>query len=696
MNDRVTVAFADNFLTSFANLPRQIQVKVTDFINKFRNNPKSSSIHMEKLKNAKDEKLFSARINDEYRAILAIEEETGVYLVLWVDHHDEAYEWARRKKCLINKELGSIQVFDVLEDGEHIVSDTTNYLFNDYSEKQLIDVGVPQEQITLVKHIIDLDEFASLKSSFAKDTYESLEWLANGFDYEDVKALYDEQKVSSAPTTIEEALKNDNTKQSFIIVEGEDELVRIMSEPLEKWRIFLHPSQRKIVEQKYNGPARITGGAGTGKTVVAIHRAKYLADKLTDNYKILFTTFTANLAKDIEDNLMKICSVEKLRSIDVMHLDLWVSRFLKANGFNYEINYDKIDELWEQAYNNSGENIPFDYLFVKDEYVKIIVCQDEISLPSYMGASRIGRGIKIDRPTKAKIWHIVEEYTKLMRDLQIRDIDTAMYECRKVLSNQNKNTEYQYIIVDEAQDFSTNAFKLLRLIAGDEHENDMFIVGDSHQRIYNKKAVLSKCGINVRGRSSLLKINYRTTEEIRKYAFSLLKGIPFDDLDNNEEKQDKCQSLTHGDLPVISNFKDGNAEFDYLKNEIKKLIDSGVDSKNICLVCRTKKYCNQYNTMLSESGIKAYEIKRSNTDDRNRDGIRISTMHRIKGLEFQYVFVVACNYRVVPLITAITNQDSIAKEESITAERCLLYVALTRAQKKAYITSYGTPSEFLK
>ncbi len=694
MSDRVTVAFADNFLTSFANLPRQIQVKVTDFINKFRNNPKSSSIHMEKLKNSKDDKIFSARINDEYRAILAIEEDTGVYLVLWVDHHDEAYEWARRKKCLINKELGSIQVFDVLDESEESPI-SESYLFESYSNAQLIDIGVPEEQLSLVKHIIDLDEFNSMKDSFSKETYENLEWLANDFNYDEVKALYDEQKITVSPATIEEALQNDSTKQSFVIVEGEDELVRIMSEPLEKWRIFLHPSQRKVVEKNYNGPARVTGGAGTGKTVVAIHRAKHLSNMLEPEKRILFTTFTANLASDIEENLKKICTVQEMRNIDVMHLDSWVARFLKANGYNYTIDYDRIDNVWEQAYINSGESLDFDYNFVKEEYIKIIVCQNEISLPAYMSASRIGRGVKIDRPTKLKIWHIVEEYNKIMRDERIRDIDTAMYECRRVLMSLNKRTQYQYVVVDEAQDFSTNAFKLLRLIAGDEHSNDMFIVGDSHQRIYKKKAILSKCGINVRGRSNILKINYRTTEEIRKYAFALLKGIPFDDLDNNQETQDFCQSLTHGEKPIIKNFKDGNAEFDYIKNEINSLLNSGVEAMNICIVCRTNKYCNQYNSMLSESGIKVFEIKRSNSDDRSRNGIRVSTMHRIKGLEFQYIFVVACNNRVVPLTSAITNQDPIAKEESIISERCLLYVSLTRAQKKAYITSYGKQSEFL-
>lgn len=697
MDTTIKVALTDNFLTSFAALPRQIQVRVTEFINKFKNNPRSSSIHLEKIQNAMDDKIYSARINDAYRTIIAVEEDTGVYLILWVDHHDEAYEWARKKKCLINKELGAIQVFDVIS-SEEKNSDNIERLFKKYSEQELIDVGVPKEQISFVKDIMDIDQFNKMKDSFSKETYESLEWLANGFEYNEVKDLYDSQKLvdEPIPNNFAEALNSTTTKHSFVVVEGEEELEKIMSEPLEKWRIFLHPSQRKLVEKNFNGPARVTGGAGTGKTVVAIHRAKKLVKELEKDKKILFSTFTANLANDIEYNLKKICNGQDLKNIDVINLDAWVSEFLKLNGYTYRIDYEKIDDIWSQAYINSGENIDYDWNFVKDEYIKIIVCQEEISLAAYMNASRIGRGIKLDRQTKIKIWHIVEEYLKLLRDQQIRDIDTAMFECRMVLKNYQKKLEYQYIIVDEGQDFSTNAYKLLRLIAGEEHRNDMFIVGDSHQRIYNKKAVLSKCGINVRGRGSILRINYRTTEEIRKYAMALLDGISFDNLDNEEEIHDQCQSLTHGEKPVIKNFKDGNEEFDYLFNEINKLKENGVDLRNICLVARTRKYVDYYNQMFTSKGIRVYEIRGSKVDDRNYDGLRIATMHRVKGLEFQYIFIAACNDRVIPLQQAINISDPISRQESITSEKCLLYVALTRAQKKAYITSYGNKSKFLE
>ena len=254
---------------------------------------------------------------------------------------------------------------------------------------------------------------------------------------------------------------------------------------------------------------------------------------------------------------------------------------------------------------------------------------------------------------------------------------------------------YTAIIVDEGQDFGPNAYRLIQPIAGTEHPNDIFIVGDAHQRIYKKRAVLSKCGISVRGRSSRLRINYRTTEEIRKYAFAFLKGISFDNLDDEYEVEEQCQSLTHGDYPEIQHFRSASEEYSFIVDKVKQLYDNGVDLKNIYLVARTTSLLNDYIKTFHDAGIRSFEIKRTKVDNRTYEGVRIATMHRVKGLEFQYMFVAAANNRTIPLALAVDDTDEVSKQASINSEKCLLYVALTRAQKAACITSYGTPSEFL-
>lgn len=698
MTDNVKVAISSDFLTAFARLPRQVQGKVTEFVNKFRNNPMSPGINYEKLNSGIDKKIFSVRIDDTYRGIVVRQQEVGVYLLLWVDHHDEAYQWAARKKCEVNPKTGAIQVFDVKTMVEKVSAPDKVTLFALAKDDELLKLGVPEIQLDFVRSFISKEDFYKAEQSMPHDAYEHLSWLAEGFPMEEVLELVlEEQNASSDNEDLAAALDVPTTLKSFVGVDGEDELRRIMAEPLEKWRVFLHPTQRKIARKEYSGSARVLGGAGTGKTVVAMHRAKYLASKCEGQQRILMTTFTANLAADIRENLRKICTLEELRRIEVIHLDAWVNQFLRESGFSAQIGYDDaIKPLWERAVLLANIDLPFEISFYEEEWNRIVIAQEALTLEKYVKATRNGRGTRLDRKKRMHIWKVFENYQNLMKENQIRDINTAMYESTKLLQSAGRKPRYASIIIDEGQDFSDNAYRLIRALAGEEHPNDIFIVGDYHQRIYRNHPILSKCGINVRGRSSILKINYRTTEEIRKQALLLLKGISFDDLDKGFDLGDKCQSLTHGEKPIVENFGNANDEFDFLLREVKKLKDNGVSLTDICVVARTKKLVDDYIALFTKAGIRSYAIKRNKADDRSFDGLRVATMHRVKGLEFKYVFIAAVNNRVIPLSSAINKADAVSEEESITSEKCLLYVAMTRAQKGVYITSYGRKSEFLE
>lgn len=609
MNNKPTVAISTDFLTAYAALPRQKQGKVTEFFNKFRNDPMHPGINFEKINEGIDKNICSVRIDDTYRGIVVREPESNVYILLWVDHHDEAYAWAKRKKCSINKLTGSVQIFDVQEVIEEQKAIDETALFANISDEVFEKIGLPEEQLPMIKAIKTL--------------------------------------------------------------EG-------------------------LVEKNFNGPARVLGGAGTGKTVVAMHRAKMLASNLESNEKILFTTYTKNLAEDIKDNLRKICTAEEMKRIDIINLDAWVSNFLRRQGYEYQIVYDEeVDKAWRDAIAIAGGDLNFVENFYKDEWVKVVQAQEVYDKVSYCKASRIGRGVRLDRKVRMQIWDVFDEYQNIMNEKLQRDVETAMYECRKILENKKLTGQYTSIIVDEGQDLSPSAYRLLRSLAGDEHRNDIFIVGDSHQRIYRNKAVLSKCGINVRGRSSYLRINYRTTEEIRKFAFGLLNGVSFDDLDDDYDNGKGCQSLTHGDKPEIKKFATPEEELDYLVSRIHELETAGIEQKNICIVARTHKLLDSYIAGLQRAGIKSFEIKANKTDDRTFEGVRIATMHRVKGLEFDYVFAVAVNKKVLPFGTRADFEDDISLEEFRTGEKCLLYVALTRARKSACVTCYGGLSELI-
>ena len=697
MGESVKVAISDDFLNAFAALPRQIQGKVTEFLNKFRNDPTAPGINYEKLNACKDKKICSVRIDNTYRGIVVRQPETGVYLLLWVDHHDEAYAWARNKKCNVNPITGGIQIYEMQVTQKAVPASADVMLFSKASDGDLLELGVPEEMISYVRSIGTAQDFYDRKSFFPDDAFENLSWLAEGIPVDEVKDLFrHDDKAGKVSQNLADALESPETLKSFVVVEGEDELRRIMAEPLEKWRVFLHPAQRKVVNRTYKGSARVLGGAGTGKTVVAMHRAKHLVTGLKENERILFTTFTTNLASDIKDNLRKICTLEELRKIDVINLDAWVAQFLREQGYSAEIIYDdRLSKLWKDAVADCGADTSFSAGFYQDEYTRIVVAQEAFSLEKYVKASRTGRGTRLDRKGRIQVWKVFEAYQNKMKEQNVRDINTAMYECRLLLAKSSAEIRYRHVIVDEGQDLSVNGLRLLRAIAGDEHNDDLFIVGDAHQRIYKNRAALSQCGINVRGRSSILRINYRTTEEIRRTAFAFLNGINFDDLDDDYDDGEKCQSLTHGEKPQVLSFDNANKEFAGVLQKIRALIDSGVSDKNICVVARIHDLVDDYKAKFTANGLRCYELRSSKADDRGQDGIRLATMHRVKGLEFQYIFVVAANKRIIPLAVAIDRTDAVSKNESLTAEKCLLYVALTRAQKGAFISWYGQKSEFL-
>lgn len=694
--DTPMVAISTDFLTSFAALPKNKQGKATEFFNKFRTNPNSPGINYEKIDEGIDKNICSVRIDDAYRAIVVRCPETSVYMLLWVDHHDEAYAWAKRKKCSINKVTGGVQVFDVQEVSLEKQIEK-EYLFSKYTDDQLIRLGLPEEQIPMIRSIDTLDEFFSKKKSIPEDAYEGLEWLAHGFEYDEViETLFDEEADPINADDFAKALQSDSSKKSFVIVDGEEELKRIMAEPLEKWRIFLHPTQRKIVNKSFSGAARVLGGAGTGKTVVAMHRAKRMAEITEQGKRILFTTFTKNLADDIKENLRKIATVDQMKKIEVINLDAWVSSFLKDQGYEYTITYgDELDSVWNEAISIAGGTLDYTKNFYIDEWIKVVQAQEAYSKEKYIKATRIGRGLRLDRIKRLKVWAVFEEYMHLMDERKKRDAEFAMYEARIILEKQYSAGKYECILVDEGQDLSPSAYRLIRALAGEPHSNDIFIVGDAHQRIYRNKAVLSKCGINVRGRSKKLRINYRTTEEIRKYAFALLNGISFDDMDEDYDNGDNCQSLTHGDAPIIKKFTTPEEEIEYIIHEINSLGEAGVLLKDICIVARTHKLIDSYKTAFKQNKINVFEIKANKVDDRSFDGVRIATMHRVKGLEFNYIFVAGVNNKALPYGVRSDFSDDISHKEFETEEKCLLYVALTRAKVGAYITCFGKMSSLV-
>ncbi|MEQ8222011.1 MAG: 3'-5' exonuclease [Candidatus Eremiobacterota bacterium] len=698
----IKIAIGIDFLTSFSNIPQNQQKRVREFIEKFRDNPASSSINYEKIHDVKDKNIRTVRISDSYRAIVLHPEEGNIYMLVWVDHHDEAMAWARKKRFDINPHTGALQIidYDVIEKVSDESVSEEEALFKDIKDKSLLRCGVPEVLLKTVRNIKTVEELESLQAYLPQEVYDALYMFAAGCPEEEI---FREMEISKEEKTSEQdfssALENQDSMRRFYVVEDEKELAEILNAPLEKWRVFLHPGQRKLVKMTAKGPVRILGGAGTGKTVVAMHRAKHLAESVFTKKadKILFTTFSKNLTVDIKNNLKKICSYEAINKIEVINIDAWVNDFLRKQGFTYKIIFKSPDEqCWNKAMNLAPQDLNFDELFYIDEWKEIIQPNGINSLSEYLRVSRVGRGRSINREVRQKIWGVFEEYRNLLNENNMKELDDLVRDARKLLESKGNILPYRAIIVDEGQDMGKEVYKLIRRMVS-EGENDIFITGDCHQKIYQKKVVLSHCGINVSGRrTSKLRLNYRTTEEIRKWAVKLLEGKQIDDMEGGTDEQKGYRSLTHGENPVIKEFKNYDKEFEFIYDYIQDILKKE-KAETVCIVTRTNSLLDKYEKSLQEFGCHCYRISRNKTDSSDEKGIRLAPMHRVKGLEFDYVIIGSANKDIIPLKYPIAEVDNpTAREEAETCERALLYVAATRAKKEVLITGYGEKSEFLK
>lgn len=705
----VKVAVSDQFLEAFSQVPKNKQKKVRRFMTKFRQDPTLPGINYEKIEGTKDPKLRSVRIDQSYRGIVMKPTEGNVYMLLWVDHHDDAYQWARNRVVQIHPETGSLQVIP-MEEGELPVSNGESAsddeegeevdLFAEHRNRELVRLGVPEELMPLVRSIRTEEQLDELQQYLPEEAYEALFLLAAGYTRREVdnELAYSHRQEEIDTEDYATALQRPNSQRRFAVVEDDEELEGMLEAPLEKWRVFLHPTQRRLVTMHANGPVRVLGGAGTGKTVVAMHRAVWLAENFFNDPddQLLFTTFTRNLAADIEENLRLIGSTGVLERIEVTNLDAWVSRFLNRQDYEYTIDYrGQAEDLWEKALMVGPDDRA--RTFLRNEWEQVIQPNGIRSETEYMRVSRVGRGTPLQRSQRAEIWPVFDEYQSLLDEHKLREREGALRDARLILEDKGNILPYQSILVDEAQDMGKQAFKLIReMIPGGDQENDLFIVGDAHQRIYDRQVVLKHCGVNIVGRAYKLRVNYRTTEENRQWAVGLLEGAEYDDLDGGVDDQEVYKSLMRGEEPRVETFDSFQAEAEAIVEYLDGRKGDEELLRDTCLIARTKSLLDNYRGALRAADIGTYVIRKDRSEDRSEPGVRLATMHRAKGLEFERVIIAGVSEGTVPLGKALSRADDEAVQEQIRKrERSLLYVSATRAKREVIVTCHDEPSQWL-
>jgi superfamily I DNA/RNA helicase len=565
-------------------------------------------------------------------------------------------------------------------------------LFGSISDEDLLLAGVPEPLLPAVRALRAEAELDALAPHLPEDAAEILVGLAAGYSLTDAMAEADRvrraQPVDTADFAV--ALGRPESQQRFRIVEDDQDLSAMLDAPLQQWRIFLHPSQRRLVGMRSKGPVRVLGGAGTGKTVVLMHRARHLVRELFRGRddRILVTTFTRNLALDLAANLEHLCGRDAER-VEVVHLHAWAARFLRRQGQALEIVEDRdARAMMQQAVDQVGDlGLPPGFFF--DEWRRVVQPQDLVDAAGYLRARRVGRGTRLTRRQRAEVWAVFGRYRELLDEAGQVEWADVVRNARQWIENHGVDVPYRAVLADEVQDFDAGELRLLRALVP-PGPDDLFVVGDGHQRIYGQPVALGSCGIDIRGRSRRLRVNYRTTEEIRNFAVAVLEGLPVDDLDGGLDSLRGYTSLRAGLRPEVVLHDDEAAEARFVVETVRRWLGSG-SAAGICVAARTNALLRgRYQQLLEQAGIQCAPVRTEADAGLPAGAVRLATMHRMKGLEFARVLLAGVQDGTMP--QQVEAADEGARAEHELQERCLFYVASSRARDELVVTGFGRRS----
>jgi mRNA-degrading endonuclease RelE of RelBE toxin-antitoxin system len=674
-------------LKRFHKLPAKVQKRVPELIDKFQNNPYDPAVGLHGLKETMlDAKVRGADLPDGYRAIIIAPEKGDTFLLVYIDSHDRAYDWAKNKRFEVHTSTGAFQLFDV-QLTTQVLQETVSkqeetYPLQALSDDELYHAGVPKQLIPSVRLVKTDEELELLGEYLPTECYEVLCGVAAGLPLDEALAhalgSIDEKVAVAGPGDF--SLLAARANRDLVIVEGEEDLKAMLSGgSLEEWRVFLHPKQRKIVEFRTNGPMSITGAAGTGKTVALMHRAVYLAKHLQNSKekskdKILLITFTTNLSVTIKSYIRRLNPVAA-EKIDVTNLNQLARTICNRGGWSGRIaTPEEINDLWDEVWADATvTDLPMSKLELQKEFDLVVDAYGIETEEAYLTAVRTGRP-RMGRKQRRDAWAVFQVFRRLLLKRNLLTFEGAIHQARFVVEQGNFPT-FRHVLADEVQDFSLEALKLIGALSPIKQEltNPLCVAGDAHQRIYRTKVPLSFAGINVKGRSRQLKVNYRTSQQIRRFAQSILEGVQIDDLDDGQSTTVGDISAFTGPEPDIIYCINENEEAKQIATWIKQLIEQdGFADHEICVT----PYRKETRTILEAEGIKTYELKpREEDPGAEEPGVRLGTMKRIKGLEFRAI-VMACQNQT----DAMNNLDT-----SELLERCERYVAATRARERLMI-----------
>jgi superfamily I DNA/RNA helicase len=705
--------FEKRFQEAYTRLEEPLRRAVAAAVSKFAEHT-WAGLHLEKIPGARDERMRSIRITRGWRGVVAAPDSGDIYFLLTVLPHDKAYVFARRHRLSVNQAFGVVEVRD--EDAleqlqpslEARATAQQPSLFGHVKDADMARLGIDPDILALVRLLTGASQLDELAEVIPQPQLIPLRALARGMTVEGAweEAVHllpaDIEPASVGPDDLATAIERSYGR--IIAVSGPKELQRILTKPFADWRRFLHPSQRSIAyHPSYAGPAQVTGGAGTGKTVTALHRAAFLARRLPGPASfaaarptLLLTTFTTNLAEALDRQLALLVPDDKVRGrVEILLVDRVAERVMRSCAKMPRI-ADRDDRTkaallaqWAEAGAAAGLALTSRYLL--DEWEQVILGQDIHTEHAYQACHRPGRGTPLSPGQRHQLWRATQRVTEQLRSAGEATYFQVANQAARLL-RQSGQTLYQHVIVDEGQDLHPSQWRLLRA-AVPPGPDDMFIASDPHQRIYESNVSLGRLGISVGGRSHRLALSYRTTAEILAWAVQLLGTTPATGLDDEVDTLLGYHSPVHGGRPELRAAASRDEELTALTDRVQSWLNAGIQPHAIGIAARSRSLAG-----LARQALKSQRLPTlAPAAPQTSNVIRVGAMHGMKGLEFQAVAVIGVEDGTVPAPAALTPaaEDVMVREQDLARERSALFVACTRARDHLYVSYTGAPSPFL-
>jgi mRNA-degrading endonuclease RelE of RelBE toxin-antitoxin system len=680
---------ADTFTESLARLPGEQQkaVKTTAF--DLQLNPAHPSMQLHKLDKARDPRFWSVRVDRDIRMI--VHRTDASLLLCYVDHHDQAYRWAERRKLETHPKTGAAQLVEIRETVQEIRIPTyvpaeqpvprKARLFDHVSDEMLLHYGVPTEWLQDVRQANE-DTLLPLADHLPSEAAEALLELATG-----------RQPAVAPPIAARtDPFEHPDARRRFRVMHDVAELERALEYPWEKWTIFLHPAQRQWVEGHYSGPARVSGSAGTGKTIVALHRAVFLA-RTNPDARVLLTTFSDTLANALSTKLRRLISNEpRLGERLEVHAMTTMGRRLYARHFGRPqiATSDLIARLLADAAREVRDHT-FSQHFLLSEWDEVVDAWQVDTWEAYRDVRRLGRKTRLPEPQRAVLWSMFA-HVRTQLASQGCITDAGVFSRLAAHYADRTRQPFDFAVIDEAQDISVAQLRFLAAL-GAGQPNSLFFAGDLGQRIFQLPFSWRALGVDIRGRSRTLHINYRTSHQIRMQADRLL-GPEVSDVDGNTEQRLGTISVFNGPPPAMHVVASATDESRLVGTWLADLRHNGVMPHEMGVFVRSPAELDRARAAVEHAGL-PWQVLDEHVDTTGSH-VSISTMHLAKGLEFRAVAVMACDDEILPLQARIkTVADDADLEEVYNTERHLLYVACTRARDHLLVTGVNPPSEFL-